>query len=76
MREAKSVNHLHQVGVKLVTRLRMKFSYLSNLKLCHKFKDCLRHMCNCGTEIGTIKHFFCDGNSLPLKDIISMTTFV
>ena len=26
-------------------------------KLSHKFKDCVRPMCDCGTEIETTKHF-------------------
>ena len=44
--------------MKLLTRLRLKFSHLSNLKFRHKFKDCLRPICNCGTEIETTKHDF------------------
>ena len=65
-----------QIGVKLLTRLRLKFSHLNNLKFRHKLNDCLGPMCNCGTEIETTKHFFsCDANSLPVKDIISMKTF-
>ena len=47
-----------QIGVKLLTRLRLKFSHLNNLKFRHKFNDCLGPMCNCGTEIETTKHFF------------------
>ena len=92
MRDAKSVKHfksmlmqfftlkrslysIHdQIGVKLPARLRLKFSHLSKLKFRHKFKDCVKPMCNCGTEIETL--FSCVANSLPVKDIISMTTFV
>ena len=47
-----------QIVAKLVTRLRLKLSHLSKFKFCHKFKDCLRPMCNCGTEIETSKHSF------------------
>ena len=47
-----------QIGVNLLTKLRLKFSHLSNLKFRRKFKACLRPMCNCGTEIETTKHFF------------------
>ena len=38
----------------------MKFSHLSKHKFCHKiiFKDCVSSICNCGTEMETIKHFF------------------
>ena len=41
----------HQIGVKLLTRLRLKFSHLSNLKFRHKFNDCLTPLINRGTEI-------------------------
>ena len=40
-----------QIGVKLLKRLRLKFSHLNQLKFRHNFKDCVRPMCNCGTEI-------------------------
>ena len=43
--------------LKLITRLRL-YCQLSSLKFRHMFKDCSRHMCNCGTEIETTKHFF------------------
>ena len=38
----------------LLRRLQQKFKH----KFCHKFKDCVSPMCNCGTQIETIKHFF------------------
>ena len=47
-----------QIGVNLLKRLQLKFSHLGKHKFCHKFKDCVSPMCNCGTEIETIKHFF------------------
>ena len=48
-----------QIGVKLLKRLRLKFSHLNQLKFRHNFKDCVRPMCNCGTEIEKKKqHFF------------------
>ena len=40
------------------TRLQLKFIHLSKYKFCHKFKDCVSPMCNCGIEMETIKHFF------------------
>ena len=46
-----------QMGVKLLTRLRLEFSHLGNLKFHHKLKDCIRYMCNWGTEIGTTRYF-------------------
>ena len=45
-------------GVKLLTRLRLKFSHLNEHKFCYKFKDTVVAMCNCGTETETTEHFF------------------
>ena len=45
------------MSVKLLIRLQLKFSHLSKQKFCHNFKDCVSPMCNCDTEIGTMKHF-------------------
>ena len=47
-----------QIGVKLLWELQMTFGHLSKHKFCHKFKDCVSPMCNFGTEIKTINHFF------------------
>ena len=46
-----------QIGVKLLTRLRLNFSHLSKLKFRHQFKACVRPICNCGTEIEATKDF-------------------
>ena len=47
-----------QIGVKLITRLRLKFSHLSKHKFRHKFKDRVGPMCKCGAEIEKTKQFF------------------
>ena len=47
-----------QIDIKLLSRLQLKFSHLSKYKFCHKFKDCVSPMCNCGIEMETIKHLF------------------
>ena len=46
-----------QVGAKLLTSLRLKFSHFHEHKFLHMFKDCVSPMCNCGAEIKTIKYF-------------------
>ena len=45
-------------GVKLLTRLRLKFSHLNKHKFRHNFKDIVVAMCDCGTETETTEHFF------------------
>ena len=45
-------------GVKLFTRLRLKFSHLNEHKFRHNFKDTVIAMCNCGKETETTEHFF------------------
>ena len=41
-----------QAGVKLLSRLRLKFSHLNEHKFykCHNFKDVLSPMCDCGSK--------------------------
>ena len=45
-------------GVKLLSRLRLKFSHLNEHKFRHNFKDALSPMCECGSETETAYHFF------------------
>ena len=45
-------------GVKLFSRLRLKFSHLNEHKFRHNFKDALSSMCGCGSETETTDHFF------------------
>ena len=44
-------------GVKLLTRLGLKFSYLNEHKCFLNFRDCVGPICNCGANIETTKHF-------------------
>ena len=44
------------VGVKLLTRLRLRFSHLNEHKFRHNFKDTPSPMCDCGSEIETTQH--------------------
>ena len=57
--KARSVFDIHNpVGVKLLTRLRLGLSHLHDHKFRYNFQDCLSPVCNCGTDIEDIKHFF------------------
>ena len=46
------------IGVKLLLRLRLKFSHLSKHKFLHNFKDAPSPMCDCGSKTETTDHFF------------------
>ena len=46
------------LGVKLLTRLRLHFSYLNEHKFRHSFSDTINAICTCETEIETTEHFF------------------
>ena len=37
------------VGVRLLSRLQLKFSHLNEHKFCHNFKDVPSPMCDCGS---------------------------
>ena len=45
------------LGVKLLTRLRLKFSHLNEHKFRHGFGDTINAMCACGSEVETNEHF-------------------
>ena len=44
-------------GSKLVTRLRLGLSHLSDYKFRHNFQDCVSPMYYCGQDIETTTHF-------------------
>ena len=46
------------LGIKLLTRLRLGFSYLSEHKFRHNFTDSLNSLCSCSLEIESTLHFF------------------
>ena len=57
--QERSLLSIHNLtGVKLLTRLQLKFSHLKEHKFHHNFKDTVVPMCDCGTEIETKEHFF------------------
>ena len=45
-------------GVKLLSRLQLKFSHLYKHKFRHNFKNALSPMCDWGSETETTDHFF------------------
>ena len=55
----KSLFAIHDpAGVKLLSRLRLKFSHLNEHKFRHNFKDALSPMCDCPSETETTDHYF------------------
>ena len=56
--QERSLLSIHDpTGVKLLTRLRLKFSHLNGRKFRHNFKDTVAAMCDRGTETETTEHF-------------------
>ena len=53
--QERSLFSIHDpTGVKLLTRLRLKFSHLND----HQFRQFQDTMCNCETKTETTEHFF------------------
>ena len=46
------------LGIKLLTRLRLGFSYLSEHKFRHNFADSVNPLCSCCLETDSAIHFF------------------
>ena len=58
LQERSSFSIHDPTGVKLLTRLWLKFSHFNEHKFRHDFKDTVVAMCDCGTETETTGHFF------------------
>ena len=56
--ENKIFNIHDQVGIKLITRLRLGFSHLLQHRFRHNFEDNLKPLCFCSIEAETTLHFF------------------
>ena len=56
--ENKIFNIHDQVGIKLLTRLRLGLSHLREHKFRHNFEDTLNPLCSCSIEAETTLHFF------------------
>ena len=55
----KSLFAIHdRAGIKLLSRLRLKFSHLNEHKFRHNFKNAMSPMRDCGSETETTDHFF------------------
>ena len=53
-----SIYAIHDIsGLKLLTRLRLNFSYLNEHKFRHNFIDTINPMCSCGFEPETTNHY-------------------
>ena len=46
------------IGIKLITRLRLGFSHLSEHKFKHNFRDTLNPLCSCSIEVESTSHYF------------------
>ena len=44
------------MGIKLVTRLRLGLSHLTEHKFKHSFQDTLNHLCNCKIDVESFTH--------------------
>ena len=46
------------IGIKLITRLRLGFSYLGEHKFKHNFQDTLNPLRSCSIEVESTFHYF------------------
>ena len=46
------------VGLKLLTRFRLRPCHLNQHKFKHNFQDCLNPLCLCSLEVESVSHFF------------------
>ena len=68
-----SIDNIHTLlGVKYLTRLRIKFSHLKEHEFKYNFQDSIDPMCSCSSGIGTAIHFF-SPSSIILKGKPSLT---
>ena len=50
--------HHNPLSLKLLTRLRLGFSHLSEHRFNHNFVSCLNPLCTCSLEMKSTTHFF------------------
>ena len=55
---SKVYNINDMISIKLITRLRLCFSHLSDHKFKHNFQDTLNMFCSCSIEIESTSHYF------------------
>ena len=46
------------IGIKYITRIRLRFSHLREHKFKHSFQDTLNPICNCGNDVESAIQFF------------------
>ena len=58
----RSPNHIYKIydplGLKLLTSIRLGFSYLNEHRFNHYFDSCINPLCSCSLEVESTKHFF------------------
>ena len=45
------------IGIKMITRLRLRFSHLREHKFRHNFLDTINPLCSCGLDVETTNHY-------------------
>ena len=50
-------NIFDQIGIKLLTRLRLDFSHLNEHRFRHNFENCLNPLCSCSLETEDTLHY-------------------
>ena len=57
--EPNNIFNVHNAeGIKLLARLRVGFSHLTEHKFRHNFVDAINLLCSCGNFVGSTAHFF------------------
>ena len=80
--ENKIFNIHDQVGLKLLTRLRLGLSHLCEYKFWHNFEDTLNLACSCSIEVKTKLHFFLwcqffnDIREILVNDLMNIDRFL
>ena len=54
----KVYNNNDAIGIKLINRLRVSFSYLREYTFKHNFRDTLNPLCSCSIEVESTSHYF------------------
>ena len=56
---ANSIYNIHDpLGIRLLTRLRLRLSHLNKHRFDHNFDNCINPLCTCTLEIESTTHFF------------------
>ena len=71
-------NIFDQIGIKLLTRLRLEFSHLNEHRFRHNFKNCLNPLCSCSLETEDTLHYLlhCYHFSMYREDLMNSVKLV